>query len=159
MKISCSLGKEVGESGKWALMLSPWPGYQRAQFQITVVGVQLRRKENQVFLDLQHPRRLSWRCETVPLKIFENSPVPLNYTGLTDEFLSSKCKDSSHTQSILLRVFRSGGGSLLLLLAVSASGSSPVPQLHASSALQSVAGGGRRVGWKKMSTCCWSFKV
>lgn len=156
MKISCSLGKEVGESGKWALMLYPWPGYQHAQFQITVVGVQLRQKENQVFLDLQHLRRLSWRCETVPLKIFEYSLVPLNYTGLTDEFLSSKCKDSSHTQSILLRVFRSGGGSLLLLLAVSASALSHSCTLLL---LCSVAGGGRRVGWKKMSTCCWSFKV
>lgn len=69
MKISCLLGKEVGESGKWALTPSPWPGYKHMVFQVTAVGVQLREGETEVCLSLQHPKKKSFRCLT-PLGIY-----------------------------------------------------------------------------------------
>lgn len=131
MKILCSLGKEVGESGKRALMPSPWPGYKHTQFQITAVGVQLREAETQVCSGLKHPRRLRFRYATFLGFLWKfQSWCRYNIAGPynIDAFFVSKCKSSSHAQSIHLKVtLLLCCDSLLMLLAIPFTASRTVP--------------------------------
>lgn len=98
---------------------------------------------------LQHPRRPRFRCATLLGIFFLNSAlVPLKYTDFTDGFLVSKCKGSSHAQSIHLSLtLLLCWDSLLLLLAIPATASSTVPRLCVSPGLQ--AGWGWQTSGKR----------